>query len=301
MKYRCLIPFLLIELFALSCTKKDEITTRQTGFLPVMSGWQRSEAPKIYTHDNLFDYIDGNCELYFSYGFESLVSATYQSENNPNQTVTLDIYDMGTPLGAFGVYSSQAHPDYSFKPIGCEAIVSAQQIRFWQDRFEVEINSGDSIADAEKLLSEIAQRVSEKLPACQPLAAMNWLPQQQQVPHTLKYVAEGFLGQDYLPGGLEATYQINGLEVRGFVAKCENADRAEFCLRKYTDAQRGFEGAEVRDKGSYFESFHEYTGHVWAGCEGPWFFGATSAASAEDCRKIAEAIGRNLQMIKTVE
>jgi hypothetical protein len=144
----------------------------------------------------------------------------------------------------------------------------------------------------------MAHTISQNLPACQPLVESNWLPQQDQVPHTLKYVAEGFVGQNVLPGGLEALYKIDNQEVRGFAAKCENAEAAELGLKKYAEAQRGFQGAEVQDKGNYFEAYHQYTGHVWAGFEGPWFYGAISPRSADDCRKVAEAIGKNLQALK---
>lgn len=290
------VGLLLAILVISGCAKKEIGSDKMEKFLPIVNGWQLIESPKVYTHDNLYDYIDGNCELYFSYGFKSLVSASYKNDKAPEQTVTVDIYDMGTSLSAFGVYSSQSHRDYSYQAIGCEAIVSPQQIRLWQDRFQVEINS--SAENSEEILSQMARAVSQNLPACQPLAELNWLPPQDQIPHTLKYVAEGFLGQNVLPGGLEALYKIDDQEVRGFAAKCENAEAAKLGLQKYAEAQRGFQGAEVQDKGNHFESYHQYTGYVWAGFAGPWFYGAISSRSADDCRKIAEAIGKNLQAVK---
>ncbi len=292
------ILFLLIILFSGGCEKKETKATAMERFLPMVADWKLVETPTVYTHDNLYDYIDGNCELYFSYGFRSLVSATYKNAGDPEQRVTVDIYDMGSPLGAFGVYSSQSHPDYSFQALGGEAIVSSQQIRFWQDRFEVEINNGGVMENSEKLLSQMAQFVAEKLPTCQPPTELNWLPQQHQVLHTLKYVADGFLGQNFLPGGFEAIYKIDSLEVRGFVVKCESVETAANSLKKYGEAQRGFQGAELQDRGEYFESYHQYTGYVWAGRQGDWLYGAISPRSIADSRQIAEAIGANLRTVK---
>jgi hypothetical protein len=129
MKHNGAIWFLLAILVTLGCAKKEAGPAKMEKLLPIVSDWQLAEEPKMYTPDNLYDYIDGNCELYFSYGFKSLVSASYKNDKAPEQTVTVDIYDMGTSLGAFGVYSSQSHPDYSFQAMGCEAIVSSQQSR----------------------------------------------------------------------------------------------------------------------------------------------------------------------------
>jgi hypothetical protein len=290
--------FLLGILLACGCAKKETSATATEKLLPALADWKLAEKPALYTHDNLYDYIDGSCELYFSYGFKGLVSASYEYANDPEQRVTVDIYDMGSPLGAFGVYSSQSHPDYSFQALGCEAIVSSQQIRFWQDRFEVEINNGGVTENSEKLLTQMAQSVAEKLPACQPLTELNWLPQQNQVLHSLKYVADGFLGQDFLPGGFEAIYNIDSVEVRGFVVKCESGETAATSLKKYGEAQRGFQGAELQDRGEYFESYHQYSGHVWAGRQDNWFYGAISPRAIADSRQIAEAIGAHLRTVK---
>jgi len=294
MKRVVVVLFLPLAMMLPNCTRQDAGSTNLTKLLPRLAGWQLAGEAKTYTHDNLFDYIDGNCELYFSYGFEGLVSAVYEKEGDSDQTVVVDIYDMGTPLNAFGVYSSMTHPDYSYGAIGCEAILSSQQIRLWQDRYQVEINSGGSEESQDSDLVKFAGRVSQNLPACSPLAELAWLPEQNRRPHTLKYVADGFLGHSFLPGGFEAVYEIGDREVRGFVAKCSSADEARSSLNKYREALAGFQGAEVQDHGKQFSAFHRYTGHVWAGVEGPWFYGAISQQSADSGRVVAAEIVRNL-------
>lgn len=288
--------YLLSCLIVLSCTKENQPVTKLEMLLPKVEGWKLAEKPRFYTHENLFDYINGNCELYFSYGFRGLVSAVYSNSSDPEKTVTVDIYDMGTPISAFGIYSSMSHSDLSYGVIGCEAIISPLQVRFWQDRYEVEINSGTTKENPEKMVRNMAKNVSLNLPNCQTLLELTWLPERNLVPHSLKYVADGFLGHGFIPGGLEATYTIQNQEIRGFLAKCDNDDQARHCLNQYRQSQRSFNGVEIKDLGNHFEAYHNYTGYVWAGYKGSWFFGAISQTDIDLSRKVAEIIAENLQV-----
>ena len=268
-----------------------------TAFLPHLDGWKLAEAPDHYTPDNLFDYIDGNAELYLSYGFQRLLSAMYVPEGGSEEdAIVVDIYDQGTPLGAFGLYSSMCRPGLRYAPIGCEAIVSPLQVRFWQDRFEVEINGADE-SQAE-VIRRFARAVSAKLPACSEVPEIHWLPAEQQVPHTLKYVADGFLGQSFLPGGFEAKYDLEGTKVTAFVTNCSSADSAGACLRAYVAALRKFKGASVAHEGSLWRVEHRYGGHVWVGAEGPWFYGARCQDSAEAARKMAEKLRKRFSSLR---
>ncbi|NOZ56966.1 MAG: hypothetical protein GXO73_09305 [Calditrichaeota bacterium] len=264
--------------------------------LPQVPGWKLAEAPETYTPDNLFDYIDGNAELYLSYGFKRLVSAMYVPESgNEDEAIVVDVYDQGTPLGAFGLYSSMCRPGLSYAEIGCEAIVSPLQVRFWQNRFEVEINGADESQAA--LLKEFARAVSAKLPACKEIPELKWLPEEGQMPHTLKYVADGFLGQSFLPGGFEAQYKVDGAVVTAFVTRCSAPDSAQTCLRRYVATLGKFEGAVARQEGQFWEVVHKYVGHVWVSAEGPWFFGARCETESAAARKMAEHLRERLRKI----
>ena len=40
-------------------------------------GWVMEEKPALFTVDTLFDHINGEAELYFPYGFDTLATARY--------------------------------------------------------------------------------------------------------------------------------------------------------------------------------------------------------------------------------
>ncbi|KAA3615542.1 MAG: hypothetical protein DWQ05_14420 [Calditrichaeota bacterium] len=293
MNKRHFLYFAMAFLIA-GCTTDNKDDPNLSSLLPEISGWQLADSPITYTHDTLFDYINGNCELYFPYGFEKLLSTSYENSANSEQTLIIDIYDMGSSLGAFGVYSSMSHPDYNYGDTGCESILSQQQVRFWQDSYQVEINCPTPFDGAEKLMQDAAAALSENFPACKKPEHFSWLPQENMIPHSIKYIADGFLGLSDFPGGMEAVYSIDGKEARGFAIKCQNPDEAQNSLTRYRDSQKAFKGAELQDQGTYFSSFHKYSGHVWAGVEGNWLYGSIAKDQLEISEQVATTIKNNL-------
>jgi len=62
--------------------------------------------PELYVGDDLFNLINGGAELYHEYGFVEVLAADLLiSGDNP---VKVEIYDMGSPEAAWGIYSMTA-------------------------------------------------------------------------------------------------------------------------------------------------------------------------------------------------
>ena len=86
--------------------------------------WTLEFGIEHYTPDNLYEYINGEAELYNDYGFAEMITAYYTQSDGGDAAIAVDIYDMGAPLSAFGIYSSYRRPGLDFDMIGTEAIVS---------------------------------------------------------------------------------------------------------------------------------------------------------------------------------
>ncbi|MEJ2628983.1 MAG: hypothetical protein P8078_10545, partial [bacterium] len=71
---------------------------------PSLPGWQQVGEVKMYHSDNLWEYINGAADHFISYGFEEL---TYGDISKDELTVTVNVYDMGSVLNAFGIYTSE--------------------------------------------------------------------------------------------------------------------------------------------------------------------------------------------------
>ncbi len=67
-----------------------------------IEGWEISSAPRYFGPGNLYDLINGGAEIYVQFGLVKMVTSEYRSDSLKNTAVTVEIYDMGSPLGAFG-------------------------------------------------------------------------------------------------------------------------------------------------------------------------------------------------------
>ena len=70
---------------------------------PKLNNFEQAGPLIIYNRANLFDYMNGEAEAYFPFGFRLLYVSVYSSEKTDSRMV-LETYDMGTPEGAGGIF-----------------------------------------------------------------------------------------------------------------------------------------------------------------------------------------------------
>jgi hypothetical protein len=132
------------------------------GFMPGKSDNRVVEADKIFTTDyELYDYINGGAELYLNYGFKKLARRTYQLQDT-NQ-IKAEIFDMGSPKNAFGVFSyakSQENAD-----IGQGGQYIGGSLIFWQTRYYISVfaqhENDMSVQEVWKIGKKISQAIGD--------------------------------------------------------------------------------------------------------------------------------------------
>ncbi|MCJ7628218.1 MAG: hypothetical protein MUO50_07495, partial [Longimicrobiales bacterium] len=67
--------------------------------------WVKQDAPLTYDRETIFDYINGAGEVYRSYAFSHVLVDRYERSGAQDQGVTVELFDMGNPEDAFGVFS----------------------------------------------------------------------------------------------------------------------------------------------------------------------------------------------------
>jgi hypothetical protein len=78
--------------------------SQPSGF-PEVEGWTQTGEVRIYTADNLWEYIDGAAVLFVEYGVRTCMTADLSAAD---VSATIDLYDMGSPLAAVGVFLREA-------------------------------------------------------------------------------------------------------------------------------------------------------------------------------------------------
>jgi hypothetical protein len=170
---------------------------------------------KYYDRETLFDYINGEAELYFPYGFERLASAFYQKRNEPGLGLAADIYKMGSGLEAFGMYANFRRPDAQRIKVGSEGFVNPSQLMFYQDRYFIQLSASGAIRLDPKVLEGLARAISKKIPGkAEPPRETAYLKIPKVIPGTEAYIPRSLLGYAFFRRGLTAKADHNGKPVR---------------------------------------------------------------------------------------
>ena len=168
-----------------------------------LGDWTRVEPAVQYNKDNVFELINGEAELYFPYGFKRVVAAEYTAAVDEDMTVSVEAYELGSLLDAFGVFSNYRDEESKTVEVGAESVGGSTQVMFYQDWFFVKARTNKT--DRQEKLLEFARELSKALPqhkSAPPEPAL--LDIKGAIPMTQQYLAQSVLGYDFFKKGLVA-------------------------------------------------------------------------------------------------
>ena len=210
-------------------------------------GWILVDGPQVYTKKTLFERINGQAELFFKYGFQKSVFAVYQSRRDKENQIELDIYDMGSALHAFGIFSRFRNGDRPGR-VGLDSYFEDQSGFFYKGKYFVMLFGTASNPD---LLRDWSLLISKKIPDhLPPPREIGFFPEEGLKPGSIQYFPEGLLGRKFLGRGFQGTY-TDRVEVEG-KAKAEvkvkvKAEDKEYhlFLAFFKDAQEAMNALKV--------------------------------------------------------
>ena len=209
------------------------------GLLPsssTLENWIVSEGPSEYSPDGLWEYLNGGAPLYLGYGFRRLAHVRYQPSGEDFAGITLDVFDMGTELGAFGIYSSGRPPGAELRQWGAEGYRSGTVTAAWKGSYFVHAEADDDRPVLTEVLESLVEETCNGIAGgTSPPNILNPLPQVGLIARSERYIAEDLLGHSFLPGGVLATYEIDGREARLFVSELDSAEGAAEAVTKLRD------------------------------------------------------------------
>ena len=198
------------------------------------AGWLLDGAIKYYDRETLFEYINGEAEIYFPYGFERLASAFYQKRNDPKIGIGADIYKMGSRLEAFGIYANFRRPDAERIKVGIEGFVNPSQLMFYQDRYFIQLSASGTTTLERRVLETLARAISKKIPGnAEPPRELAYLKIPKVIPGTEAYVPQSLLGYAFFRSGLTAKADNNGNPARILVVLEDSEASVKKTLQSY--------------------------------------------------------------------
>jgi len=196
----------LLQLLAVSAhaaTADPAAALPATAALPPLV---RQASIERHTAETLWERIDGEAELYRSYGLAASAHALYEDPALPDRRVDLSVFSLADPLGAFGLFAAFRPPECdAVQPLGNGGCVGDYQGFFWQgDLFVLADAAGPAAsrpADVRRALAAVAALLGPPPPRPEPLRAFSRFVDTR----TIRYQPQHLLGRAALPPGLEGT------------------------------------------------------------------------------------------------
>ncbi|MFB3786663.1 MAG: DUF6599 family protein [bacterium] len=175
---------------------------------PEPLGARRDGEAKFYGMD-LYMYINGGASAFHNYDF---VALGHQDYKKGDTDITVDIYFMGEPLNAFGIYAAERSPDYNFIPVGAEGYEAESMINFLQGPYYVKLSGfSENKGGAQEALRAFAEEVSKRIGNDKSLPEeVHRFPVENRVPHAQGYEKNAPLGFEFLAPALMAKYAFGG-------------------------------------------------------------------------------------------
>jgi hypothetical protein len=168
------IVFFNASFFQIACTQNQNIST----YLPrtgELKGWSQEDSSRVFVGEDLFMLIDGGADIYFEYGFRQVAVAEYQ--NNHENSIKLEIYEMSDASAAYGMFSLNAGTQGKKVQIGNEGMLSEYYLMFWKNTFLVFLTGADTTGETASGILAMAACIDQRLgaPGIKP-ALVSYLP-----------------------------------------------------------------------------------------------------------------------------
>ncbi len=200
-----LMTFGLLLAAAVACSGSERDTAPDTASsFPTPDGWSIVGDVLTFDSESLYQQINGAADAYLSYGFEQLRVADL---SDGTHTVTVSLYEMSTPLSAFGIYRTEVPPSEAALDIGTEARMALPyQAMLLKDRFYVKVDALEGELALE-WTPDLLRQLASALPGDDSLPSeLSVLPDERMVANSLAYTKEGLLGLSEMTECLHATY-----------------------------------------------------------------------------------------------
>ncbi len=248
----------------------------------LVPGWTQAGASRLYSSDNLYDYMDGNSEGYLIYGFDRVHGVTCKSGE---VSLVIDISDMKDAESAYGLFASNRDPRVPTEALGVSAQVTPQRGILDRGNRFAEISASPPSADHSTAIRAFLKALDAKLDGTSTAPApVSWFPPQGLDANSIRLIPQSVLGLSLLKRGYLAKYEFG----RAFIVKQPSADSAIQLMGKLRDKFGDIEPDAIGDEG--FAADDKYLGHLLFFRRGQYVGGFTNLTEGFDADAVAQVL-----------
>ncbi len=297
---------LTVVAFSTGCGGPDPFFVAPERVLPKAihsDPWVPVGEPRVHEPNDLEEYIDGAARPYLEYGFVQLIHGVYARKDNANRKMVVDVYEMTSPVAAYGIYSIQRPDKAEEVRLGTVGYWSEGHLGFVKDRIYVSIQPpGETVGDMAAAMligGYVDGRIA--LPAVPP-AELGAFPSQDLVANSQKYLAKNMLGHEFLGAGWQATYMYRGVTHILFFMVNRTPTEALQRYERLADFVGGKGGRIVRQVSGIGRAAlvgaGESTGRIFVACGGPYLVGTVDCFDDDRSITLSRTLLENLHRLK---
>jgi hypothetical protein len=257
MKTVCLILGIFIFLWVPGAETKDFS-------FPEITGWKQSGEIQTFSPKTLFEYINGDADLYLMYDLQELKVTEYLNEKKAS--VIVDVYRHKTPTYAFGIYSQERLSNANIIDIGAQGYIEKNVLNFVSGPYYVKLNSYNTGAGDEEILLNFAKKVSENLGEKGRLPSiLSSFPQEGKKNNSEKFISINFLGYAFLHSAFTADYELSGKKFKLFVIEGADGNDCREMIQKYLQQTRSPEKNVTESRYALADPYHGEIELHWKG------------------------------------
>lgn len=196
-------------------------------------GIKLKEPVAFYDASNLYEYINGQAVFYLSYQFSKLEHGYYEHDGG---AYYVDVYELGSPLSAFGSYRQQREEGAESLNAGTEGALTDYLAVFCKDKYYVEIIPMESSSDDAASMKALAVNVAAAIPGSTAMPSeLSLFPKEGLVAGSERYVDENLISYTFMGRGLVAHYKFPGVDddVRIFIGMPDSEAQATAIYDEY--------------------------------------------------------------------
>jgi hypothetical protein len=201
--------------------------------LPRIKGWKTDALVETFDSNTLFERINGAAPGYLLYRFKELTVFVYKQDKGDNY-ITVQLYRHASPADAFGIYASERPMETRFVRTGAEGYQEGAMLNFVADQFYVKIESPSSETAVIQTVAQIAEKLGNNInPKAALPSELAKFPVKDKIVHSEQYIAQSFLGHEFLYNAFTTDYQTPDGKYQLFVIDAGSAATAKSMLEKY--------------------------------------------------------------------
>ncbi len=197
--------------------------------------WIIGDRIKTFGPERLYEHINGEAELYLSYGFESLAATVYVSRDNPDKALAVNVFRMRSLLDAFGIYSRYREPDAQRLNIGGGCFINDSQLMFFKGKYFIQLSASGAANPEPEVFVDCAALIAKNIPGdlSEP-AELDYLVITGLIKGSETYYSQSVLGYAFFRKGLAARVILKDETVRVFVVLGESETDVDAMFMQYS-------------------------------------------------------------------